>query len=138
MLFRSGRILILADNAGETVFDRLLIETIGKEVVYAVKEKPILNDALEADAIEAGLDRVATIISSGVDSPGTLLSRTSEDFLQIYYASDVIIAKGQGNYEALSGQKENIYFLFQAKCQTLARTIETSVGGMIVKNAKRS
>jgi hypothetical protein len=137
-LRKGSRILFLSDNAGETVFDRLLIETIGKEVVYAVKEKPILNDALQADAIEAGLDRVAKIVSSGVDSPGTLLSRASEDFLQIYYAADVIIAKGQGNFEALSGQSENIYFLFQTKCQTLARTIGTSVGGMIVKNARRA
>jgi uncharacterized protein with ATP-grasp and redox domains len=131
-------ILYLADNAGETVFDRLLIETIGKPILYAVKETPILNDALEEDAIQAGLDRVATIISSGVDTPGTVLSRASESFLKIYHTADVIIAKGQGNFEALSEQKENLFFILQAKCETLARSIGSPTGGLIVKSARKN
>ena len=133
---KADTILYLADNAGETVFDRLLIETIGKDILYAVKETPILNDALAEDAIQAGIGRVAQIISSGVDTPGTLLSRASARFLEIYHQADVIISKGQGNYEALSGQTDNIFFLLQAKCESVAALIGAPVGGLIVKSAR--
>ena len=133
---KADTILYLADNAGETVFDRLLIETIGKDILYAVKETPILNDALAEDAIQAGIGRVAQIISSGVDTPGTLLSRASAHFLDIYRQADVIISKGQGNYEALSGQTDNIFFLLQAKCESVAALTGAPVGGLIVKSAR--
>lgn len=137
-LGKADEILYLADNAGETVFDRLLIETIGKKVKYAVKSHPILNDALVEDAEKAGIDGVAKIVTSGVDSPGTILSRASDSFLDIYHHADLIISKGQGNFEALSNQKENIFFILQAKCETLTRTIGVPVGGLIVKSAKKS
>jgi damage-control phosphatase, subfamily I len=133
---RVNTLLYLADNAGETIFDRLLIETIKKDVIYVVKEVPILNDALEEDAIQAGIDKVAKIISSGVDTPGTVLSRASNSFLDIYYNAELIIAKGQGNFEALSEQNENIFFVLQSKCDTLSRSIGAPVGGLIVKSAK--
>jgi uncharacterized protein with ATP-grasp and redox domains len=77
-------ILFLADNAGETVFDRLLIETIDKHVIYAVKDAPILNDATVEDAVMAGIDRVADVISCGARSPGTILNRCSKEFIKIY------------------------------------------------------
>jgi len=131
-------ILYIADNAGETVFDRLLIETINKEVLYAVRDEPVLNDAVQEDAIQAGIDHVTRIISSGVDAPGMQLSRASAPFLEIYHSAKVIISKGQGNYEALSDRTENIYFLLQAKCDTVSRLTGAPVGGLIVKSARNN
>lgn len=133
---QANTILYLADNVGETIFDRLLIETMKKNVLYAVKELPILNDALEEDAIQAGVDQVAKIISSGVDTPGTVLSRASNSFLEIFHNAEIIISKGQGNFEALSDQTENIFFILQSKCDMLSRSIGAPVGGLIVKSAK--
>jgi len=135
-ILRAENILYLADNAGETVFDRLLIETIQKPVIYAVKEEPILNDAVMDDAIQAGLDQAATLISSGVDSPGTILARASKPFIKTFQEADVIISKGQGNFEALSGRSENIYFLLQLKCEAISRSVGAPVGGLIVKSAQ--
>ena len=137
-LNRATDILYIADNAGETVFDRLLIETIHKEIHYAVRGEPVLNDAVMEDALQAGIDRVARIISSGVDTPGMDLSRADADFLERYHSADVIISKGQGNYEALSDREENIFFLLQAKCDTVSRLTGAPVGGLIVKSARRN
>ncbi len=129
-------ILYLADNAGETVFDRLLIEEIGKPVRYAVKDKPVINDATAEDAVLSGIDRVAEIISSGCDSPGTIPEFCSEEFLTIYANSDMIISKGQGNYEALSGQNRPLFYLLKAKCPIIARDIGTREGSAILMKAK--
>ncbi|MBU1997302.1 MAG: DUF89 family protein, partial [Candidatus Omnitrophica bacterium] len=110
-LIKAKRILYLADNAGEVVFDRVLIEEIpeDKAIIFAVRDKPVINDALIEDAKECGLDKRSKIMSSGVDAPGTVLKYCSKEFLEIYKKSDLIISKGQGNYEALSQEKENIY-----------------------------
>ena len=128
-------ILYLADNTGETVFDRLLIEQINKPVIYAVKESPILNDATIEDAQTAGLGEVAEIISSGARSPGTVLDYCSEEFLRIYDSADVIIAKGQGNFEALSNENKNIFFLLQTKCEILARDVGVPEKSIVAKGA---
>ncbi len=130
-------ILYLADNAGETVFDRVLIEEIRKlpktkEVFYAVKDKPIINDALKEDAIICGIDKVARVISSACDAPGTKLKLCSEDFLKVYKDADLVISKGQGNFEALSEEDRPIYFLFRAKCEVVAKDIGCQVGDIIL------
>ncbi len=130
---RAETILFLADNAGETVFDRLLIETLDKHVIYAVKDAPVLNDATVEDAVMAGLDRVADVISCGARSPGTILNRCSEEFIKIYKQAGLIIAKGQGNCEALGEEKKNIFFLLQAKCDVLARDLGVPVGSIVAK-----
>ncbi|MCD6577452.1 MAG: DUF89 family protein [Anaerolineaceae bacterium] len=130
---KADTILFLADNAGETVFDRLLIETIDKPIIYAVKDAPVLNDATFKDAAAAGLDRVARVISCGARTPGTILSQCNEDFINIYEHADVIIAKGQGNYEALSEEKKSIFFLLQTKCDVIARDLGVPVGSIITK-----
>ena len=130
---KAKTILFLADNAGETVFDRLLIEIIGKHVIYAVKDAPVLNDATIEDAVAAGIDYTAEVISCGARSPGTVLNQCSKDFIKLYEQADVIIAKGQGNYEALSEEKKNIFFLLQTKCDVLARDLGVPVGSIVVK-----
>jgi uncharacterized protein with ATP-grasp and redox domains len=133
-LSRARDILYIADNAGETVFDRVLIEELGKPVTYVVRENPIINDAVREDAIAAGIDKVADIISSGADAPGNILSLCSHDFSKIYEASDFIISKGQGNYEGLSGENRPIFFLLKAKCHVIAKHIGVEQGSIILKN----
>ena len=132
-------ILYLGDNAGETVFDRILIEEIKKtnssvHIVYAVKEKPIINDALREDAVACGLDDVAEIVSSGSDVPGTVLSRCTEDFLTLFNTADVVISKGQGNYEALSGVDRPVFFLFMAKCPVVAGHVGCELRDIILEH----
>jgi len=130
---KAGSVLYLADNAGETVFDRILIEAVndiygGKKIVYAVKEKPVINDAVVSDALRAGIDSCAEIVSSGSHAPGTLLSVCSPGFLEIFEKADMVISKGQGNFEVLSDVKRPVFFMFRAKCAIVARDIGCGIG----------
>jgi len=114
-------ILFLADNAGEIVVDRLLIERLPMgRVTVAVRGRPVLNDATREDAAAAGLDPLARVIDNGSDAPGTLLDDCSPQFRQAFAAADVIVAKGQGNYESLSDVPADIFFLFKVKCPLVA------------------
>lgn len=102
------------------------------KIVFIVRENPIINDATFDDAVKVGLNKVATIISSGSDAPATILSQCSPEMLNFYNSADVIISKGQGNYESLSGMPENIFFLFKLKCQVIARDSGFDVGSFIL------
>jgi len=137
VLANSKNILYLADNAGEIVFDKLLIREMKKtnkhiKITYAVKEKPIINDALIEDAYQCGLDKVAKVISSGSDASGTVLSICSQEFLNVFNDADMIISKGQGNFEALSDAEKPIFFLFKVKCQIIATTVNGKIGNAIL------
>ncbi|MEA3340839.1 MAG: ARMT1-like domain-containing protein [Chloroflexota bacterium] len=132
-LDRVDRVLYLADNAGETVFDRLLIETLRVPVIYVVKGGPTLNDATRADAEAAGLDQVATIVDNGVDAMGTILNRCSDDFCRLYNEAEMVIAKGQANYETLSDEGPKVFFLLQVKCPIIARDVGVPVGSIVLK-----
>lgn len=132
----SSDILYIGDNAGETVFDRVLIEELKTPVMYIVREKPIINDATYEDAVRAGIDKVATILSSGVDAPGTILSRCSDEFRKKYDNAQLVISKGQGNYETLSEEEKPIFYLLMAKCPVIAREMEVEVGDMVLREAK--
>jgi uncharacterized protein with ATP-grasp and redox domains len=131
-LEKTESVLYLGDNAGETVFDRILIEELGKPVVYAVRESPIINDAVREDAVAAGLDGVAEIVSSGCAAPGTIPRLCSEAFRERLRSARFIISKGQGNYEGLSGENLPVYFLLKAKCRVIARDIGVEQGGIIL------
>ena len=102
----------------------------GKRVVYAVKERPVINDALIEDARMCGIDTVAEIVSSGSDAPGTLISLCSKEFLKLYKKAQMIISKGQGNFESLSRARRRIFFLFMAKCPVVAREVCCDVGNI--------
>jgi uncharacterized protein with ATP-grasp and redox domains len=132
-LARADGVLFLADNAGETVFDRLLIESFSVPVVYAVKGGPILNDATVEDARMAGLDRAAELLPTGSNAPGTILERCSERFKRVFADAPLIIAKGQANYETLSEQGSEVFFLLQAKCPVIARDLGVPVRGLVVR-----
>ena len=114
-------ILYLADNAGEIVFDRLLIEALGPgRVTVAVRGHPVINDATRDDAREAGLEGEVELIDNGSDGPGTILEDCSPAFRERFRAAGLIIAKGQGNAETLSGVPGRIFFLFKVKCAVMA------------------
>jgi hypothetical protein len=130
----TNQILYLADNAGEVVFDRILIEELAKEVIYVVRDKPAINDALIEDAKFCGIDKIAKVISNGSDVPGTVLSLCSKDFLTLYEKAKLIISKGQGNFEGLAGRSNApIFFLFKAKCPVIANDIGCKVDDIILK-----
>jgi uncharacterized protein with ATP-grasp and redox domains len=129
---RADHILFLADNAGETVFDRIFIEALTVPVVYAVKKNPIINDATVKDAHEAGLDRVATVIDNGTDAPGTVMALCSKEFMDAFTSAPVVIAKGQAHYETLSEADPKVFCLLQIKCPVIARDIGAPVGGIAV------
>ena len=132
-LAQSDRILYLGDNAGECVFDRVLLETMNKPATYVVREKPVINDATLEDAQQAGIDSAVELMSSGTDAPGTLLETCSDRFIRRYHEAELIISKGQGNYEALSNQSQNIFFLLKAKCPVIAKHMGLPVGSIILK-----
>ena len=127
-------ILYLGDNAGEIVFDKLLIEKLGKNIIYVVRNKPIINDALIEDARDCGIDKIAKVISSGSDAPGTVLNLCSREFLEIYRKAPLIISKGQGNFETLSEERAPIFFLLKVKCPVIAKDIGCRVSDMILKS----
>lgn len=131
----ADRVLYLADNAGETVFDRVLIETLSPPVTYVVKGGPTLNDATREDALAAGLETCADIIDNGSDAPGTILNLCSENFRQVYATAPLIIAKGQGNYETLSEAGARVFCLLQIKCPVIARDLGASVGSVVVRQS---
>jgi len=126
---KAQRILYLADNAGEIVFDRLLIEKLSPaRVILAVRGAPVLNDATLSDARAAGLHEIVEIIDNGSDVAGTMLNECSRDFIKRFSEADVIFAKGQGNFETLSDESHNIFFLFKAKCSVIAAHAGVPIG----------
>jgi len=127
------RILYLADNAGEIVFDRLLIEQLPPgRATLAVRGAPTINDATRDDAEAAGLPALVEVIDNGSDAPGTLLDDCSEVFLRHFRAADLIIAKGQGNFESLAGTAPGVFFLFKVKCPAVAAQVGHAVGSQIL------
>ena len=135
-LAKARKILYLADNCGEIVFDGLLIEALGeKEVTVAVKERPIINDALLPDALACGLGELCTVVSNGTDCPGTPLDRCGVEFQQLFRAADLIISKGQGNFETLSEVSAPIYFLLTVKCPVVVTHVNQLAGGQANRRA---
>jgi len=117
-----ANILYLADNCGEIVFDKLLVELLlarGCKVTVAVRHAPIINDATLDDALACGLDRLCPVITNGADLPGTSLEMCSEEFRRQFTAADCIISKGMGNFGCLSEVGAPLFFLFIVKCTTV-------------------
>jgi hypothetical protein len=134
-LKNSKQILYLGDNSGESVFDKILIETLNKPVTYVVRGKPIINDVTYEDAIASGLDEVAEIISSGTPAPATILRLCNKKFLERYNTATMIISKGQGNYEGLSETDKPVFFLLKAKCPVIANDIGVKEDDIVCKYA---
>jgi len=129
-------ILYLGDNCGEIVFDRLLIEQLPVDnVTFVVRGGPIINDATIADARATGMTELVNVIDNGSDIPGTVLEKCSKEFRECFAHSDLIIAKGQGNYETLSNCEKNIFFLLKAKCPVISGHMGCEQGSFIVKRS---
>jgi uncharacterized protein with ATP-grasp and redox domains len=141
-LGNSGTLLYIGDNAGEIVLDKILISfLIGNtdlDITYAVRGKPVINDATAEDARFIGMTDIVPVIDTGADFPGVVLKSCSVEFLDRYYGADMILAKGQGNYESLSDEPQNIFFLLQAKCPLIARKIGCNVGDMVLRAQPRA
>ncbi len=134
---KANKILYLADNTGEIVFDRLLIELLPLErITVAVKGSPTINDATYEDAKAANLTDLVKVIDNGTDAPGTILRDCSSQFLKYFEDADLIIAKGQGNYESLSEINKNISFLLKVKCQVISSDIGYPIGTMVLLSPK--
>lgn len=126
-------ILYLCDNAGEIVFDRILIEELPRDRVTAVvRGAPVINDATMEDAVQVGLTQIVRVIDNGSDAPGTILEDCSEELRNALNAADVVIAKGQGNYETLSSVSRSVYHILRVKCPVIARDMGCNVGSCVV------
>lgn len=141
ILSRAKHVLIIGDNAGEILFDKLLAKNLkafkpGLLVTYAVRHRPILNDVTLEDASDVGMDQVADVISSGSLAPGTCLDETSLTFNHIFNTADLVISKGQGNYETLNGVKmESLFFIFRVKCKQVADVMNAPLHSLVLLQA---
>jgi hypothetical protein len=135
-LARAEHVLFLADNAGETVMDRLLIEQLAQPVTYVVKGGPAVNDATREDALAAGLGEVCQIIDHGAATLGTLLGQCNAAFRQRFAAAPLIIAKGMANYESLNTSRPGIFFLLQAKCAVVAADLGVTEQSLIILESR--
>lgn len=134
---RSAKMLLyLGDNAGEIVLDRVFLEILHHPNVYfAVRGNPIINDATRQEADQVKIGELAKVIDNGNDAPGTILPDTSDEFREIFYSADLIISKGQGNFESLMKCKRPIYFLLMSKCNHVSEILGVKKGDFIVKKA---
>jgi len=139
-LKKSKTILYLADNNGEIFFDKLLIEEIAKldkKIYFVVRKNPIINDITIEDAKQVGIDKYADIIAADkgqkISAPGIVLDFSSEEFIDLFKRSDMIISKGQGNYEGLSDVDRKVFFMLVVKCPLVAYDIDDEVGRLILK-----
>ncbi|HDP94293.1 MAG TPA: DUF89 family protein [Candidatus Aminicenantes bacterium] len=128
ILQKGRRLLVIGDNAGEAVLDRLFIAEIRREypqlqVGYAVRSRPAINDVIATDARHAGLDKVAEIMPSGSACAGTLLSHATPQFSEWFHGADAVVAKGQGNFETLENAQRPVVFMFRVKCDVVARFV---------------
>lgn len=119
-------IVYLIDNCGEIVLDKLLIKQILKlnnkvNIDVIVRGKPVLNDCTIYDARQVGLDKIVNVIGNGTGISGTVLRKISTQALGIIDNADMVISKGQGNFETLYGCGKNIYYLFLCKCKMFAQ-----------------
>lgn len=128
-IMQSQSLLYIGDNCGEIVCDKIFIEYIQEmnpnlTVTYVVRGQPIVNDVTREDACYVGMDKVANIIDNGSYTLGTVLQKTNKIFKKKFFESDLVICKGQGNYEGLFNEKkENLFFLFMVKCEIVSHQL---------------
>ncbi|GKX66418.1 damage-control phosphatase ARMT1 family protein [Inconstantimicrobium mannanitabidum] len=138
----NGRTLLyLGDNCGEICLDKILLKKIKElnpnlKILFGVRGKPVVNDSIAEDAYAVGINEYAEIIDNGDGSLGTVLNRTSQEFKEVYKKADIVIAKGQANYECLSEENKNIYFLLMSKCDVIANNIGVEEKKMICMKNK--
>lgn len=132
-------VLYLGDNAGEIVFDKLFIECMGHpNVTYVVRGRNVINDVTFKEAEFVGMNEVCKVISNGYEAPSTILERSSDELNEAYKNADLIISKGQGNFEGLVDvAAEKCFFLLMAKCEPIARMLGVEKGSLVIRRAKK-
>ncbi|WP_026887377.1 damage-control phosphatase ARMT1 family protein [Clostridium beijerinckii] len=140
-ILNSKTLLYLGDNCGEICMDKILLRKIKElnpnvKIFFGLRGKPVVNDSIAEDAYAVGIDEYAEVIDDGDGSLGTVLNRTSHEFKEAYKKADVVIAKGQANYECLSEEKKKIYFLLMTKCDVIANDIGAPEKKMICMKNK--
>lgn len=136
-LKRGKTLLYLGDNCGEICLDKILVKQIKAlnprlDIYFGTRGAAVVNDSIKEDAYAVGIDKYAKVVSNGDYSLGTVLERASDRFKEIYKKADVVIAKGQANYESLSEEKDkNIYFMLMTKCEVIASDIGVAQKSMI-------
>lgn len=137
-LIKGKNLLYLGDNSGEIVFDRVLVEELirhGINVTFAVKAGPIINDVTLEDAQFTGITGITDVITTGGSDIGINWNRCSPEFSRAFRQADIILSKGHGNFETLSEEKANIYFLLKTKCDWVASEIGVPLGSLVFMKA---
>lgn len=138
-LKKTDALIILSDNAGENVFDKILIKTIKilypkLKIYYATRGKAIINDITTLEAKQIGIDNYCEVVSTGVDTPGLEKKRASSEFMKLFEKTPLVLSKGMGNFESLESYKDKkIFFLFKVKCGVVANKIKRNLGEIILK-----
>ena len=138
----ASTLLYICDNSGEIVFDMLFIKELQREypdlqIVAALRDKPIINDATLEDAKAIGLDRLVSIISSGSIYPGTILPETTKEFQDLFASADVMLSKGQGNFETLlPWSNKRLFFLLRIKCDYMAALSKVKKDNLVLMQGK--
>jgi len=137
-LMQARHVLMVGDNNGEVVLDKMLIEQMRLlrdcHYTYVVRGRPIINDVTRADALSVGMQEVADIVDTGSGMPGLVLSASSVAVRELFFAADMVVAKGQGNYEGLSDAPRDVFFLSMVKCPVISRHLDAPVGVAAVKH----
>jgi len=139
LLAKAKWVVVLGDNVGEHVFDKLFIQTLQSlyhdiKFYYFVRGKPIINDVTLKEAKEIEFESVCEVIDSGVDTPGFVYDRATKEAKRLFDDADLVISKGMGNYECLTpSHKSPIAFLLKVKCSVVATSLGKEVGDIIVK-----
>jgi uncharacterized protein with ATP-grasp and redox domains len=134
-LHNARTVLIIGDNAGEAVFDKVLAEELSNhcDVLFAVRDRAIINDVTVREARAVGIDAHAAVVSTGCAAPGAILDSCTAEFRELFDQAGIVISKGQGNFEALSGAQRQMYFLLKAKCPKLANALGVDVGDYVLR-----
>jgi len=138
---KAKKILYIGDNTGEIVFDKIFIEKFfpAERTIFVVRGGPAMNDAIIEDAQMVGMTGIVRVIDTGLDMAGALLPHCSEGFLKEYEDADLIISKGMGNYEALSDEDKNIFYLLKVKCSVIENSFDGKyrLGDIVVDDLKK-
>ena len=131
---KAKKILYLGDNAGEIVCDKLFIELLNhKDLTFAYRGFPVINDITIEDVEAVQMNKVCKTVSNGYDAPSTILEHCSDEFLEVYSQADLIISKGQGNFEGLMDNKDKaIFFMLMAKCDPIAELLNVEKGDLVI------
>jgi len=138
-LKNAKKVVYLADNAGEHIFDKLYIEALNQlfptiKIYYLTRGQPIINDVTFDEAIEAGIDEIATVVNSGVATPCIIVEDLEPHARELFESADTIISKGMGNYECLNAQRSYpIFFLLKVKCSVVSSSIGEPIGSIVCK-----